>query len=205
MPQRFTEEEERQLALLARQGKGRAMDRLLEANMGFVISLAKEYQNNGVDLDDLVSEGNIALMLAIQKWDPDKTSRLVKYAVYDIRKAMEHAVERQGNMLKTQDAYLKSIDAPLRPGHTRSLGETMPQKLQPQPDSQTDDSTISVELIESLGTLSDREREVIAWFYGLERPHLTMAEIGEKLGLKRERVRQIRKKAERKLRKPLRN
>lgn len=198
--------EDAALARKAQGGDGRALDKVIGANMGFVIMLAKEYQNQNVDLDDLVSEGSIALMNAVLKWDPERTESLVAYAVYDIRKAMEQAIEREGNVVRIpegKDGRIKSIDAPLRPGHTRSLGETMPQKLQPEPSEDVDNEAISLSIDESMASLSERERQVIKLFYGIGCPHLTMAEIGDEMGLKRERVRQIRKKAERKMRRPL--
>ena len=196
-----------ELALMATQGNGRALDKLITRHMGFVITVAKEYQGQGVELDDLVSEGNIALMNAILKWNPEKTQSLVMYAVHDIRKAMEQIVERMGMLLRVpegEDGRVKSMDAPLRQGHTRSLGETMPQKGQKEPDQSADDISVSLDLASSIGILNERESIVIKEFYGISTPNLTMAEIGEHLGLKRERVRQIRKKAEQKLRKSLR-
>lgn len=196
--------EDAALAMKAQGGDGRALDKIISANMGFVIMLAKEYQNQNVDLDDLVSEGSIALMNAVMKWDPKRTESLVTYAVYDIRKAMEQAIEREGCVIRIpegKESRVKSIDAPLRPGHTRSLGETMPQKLQPEPTEGVDNEALSLSIGEGMDCLSDREKQVVKLFYGLGCPHLTMAEIGDEMGLKRERVRQIRKKAERKMRK----
>lgn len=204
----LTNEEEAMLASQAVLGNSRALDRLVSSNLGFVINLAKEYQGQGVDFDDLVSEGSIALINCIMKWNPEKTPSLVLYAVHDIRKAMQHAIDKEATIVRIPEgegANIRSIDAPLRVGHTRSLGETMPQKNQRDVSIEADLSFASAELIENISGLTAREREVIICYYGIERPHLTMAEIGEMLGLKRERIRQIRKKAERKLRKPLRS
>lgn len=190
--------------MLARQGNKRAMDRFMADNMGFVINLAKEYQNQGVDFDDLVSEGNLAMFNCIHKWDAEKTHSFVKYAVYDIRKAMQQAVDREGRVVRVpegENSSVRSMDAPLRPGHTRSLGETMPQRDHQSPTESTDENIVTLDLLERVETLNEREHNVIARYYGLDTPHQSMAEIAESMGLKRERVRQIRKKAERKLRK----
>lgn len=192
------------LAQKAQQGDGRALETLIKNNMGFVINLAKEYQQGGMELDDLVSEGSIALMNAILKWDPAKTSSLVAYAVYDIRKAMERTAEQESMIVRIPEgefANVKSMDAPLRPGHSRSLGETMPSQSGEAPDAATDTLFVTEEMKERVQMLPQREQEIILSFYGIGRPHMTMAEIGDAMGLRRERVRQIRKKAERKLRK----
>lgn len=196
--------EQAQLADKAKSGDRRATERLVTANMGFVINLAKEYQGHGVDFDDLVSEGALAMISAIPKWDYAKTPDFVKYAVWDIRKAMERIIEREGQIVRVPEGFdgkFRSMDAPLRPGHTRSLGETMPQKDVLTPSETADDSSVSENLAEGIEHLNERERRVITLFYGIGCHHLTMQEIGEEMGLKRERVRQIRKKAERKLRK----
>lgn len=201
-------QEEAVLAKRAADGDGRALNKLVSNNMGFVINVAKEYQNNGVDLDDLVSEGSIALMNAILKWDPEKTESLVGYAVYDIRKAMEQTILKQGYVIRIpegEERNIKSMDAPLRPGHTRSLGETMPQKLVPEAGQEVDNGDMADVITDTLDCLSERERQVVTLFYGIGCPHLTMAEIGEEMNLKRERVRQIRKKAERRMRKAYSN
>lgn len=196
--------DEKALAQLAVNGDSAALDKLVSANMGFVINLAKEYQCQGVELDDLVSEGSIALIMAIMKWDYNKTPRLVQYAVYDIRKAMEHVVEQMGNVVRVPegaDTKVKSMDAPLKQGHSRSLGESMPQKDARNAMDSTDDGTLSEDFELAFEILPEREKEVLRNYYGVGCHSLTMAEIGEKMGLKRERVRQIRKKAERRLRK----
>lgn len=180
------------------------MERIITENMGFVINLAKEYQNQGVDFDDLVSEGNMAMINCVMKWKPEKTASFVQYAVFDIRKAMQQAVDREGRVVRMpegENGKVRSMDAPLRPGHTRSLGETMPQKTHPSPSESTEDNIVTLEVLERVETLSDREREVIRRYYGIDAHPQSMAEIGEVMGLKRERVRQIRKKAEIKLRK----
>ena len=169
-------------------------ERLVTANLGFVVSVARQYQDNGLSLDDLVSEGNLALMLAAGKWKPEKGIRFVQYAVWDIRKAIERAIEQQGNIIH---------DAPASVGFTNSRVDMAVAKSNRKADESVSFLSADTELTGSLGCLNERERKVIILYYGLGTDALTMMEIAEEMGLKRERVRQIRKKAERKLRKPL--
>lgn len=187
-------------------GDNRAIDALITANIGFVVSIAKQYAGKGLPLDDLISEGNIAMMLAARKWNPDKGVRFVQYAVYDIRKAMERAIDQQVSVVRkplSDDSKMSqlSMDAPLRKGYTRTLGETMPARGQRSQMEETDNTSLNIDLMECINTLNERESSIIKLYYGLAGEQYTMAEIGEMMNLKRERVRQIRKKAERKLRK----
>ena len=191
---RLTDEEERQLGERIAQGDQHALERLVTANLGFVVSVARQYQDNGLSLDDLVSEGNLALMLAAGKWKPEKGIRFVQYAVWDIRKAIERAIEQQGNIIH---------DAPASVGFTNSRVDMAVAKSNRNADESVSFLSADTELTGSLGCLNERERKVIILYYGLGTDALTMMEIAEEMGLKRERVRQIRKKAERKLRRPL--
>ena len=191
---RLTDEEERQLGERIAQGDQHALERLVTANLGFVVSVARQYQDNGLSLDDLVSEGNLALMLAAGKWKPEKGIRFVQYAVWDIRKAIERAIEQQGNIIH---------DAPASVGFTNSRVDMAVAKSNRNADESVSFLSADTELTGSLGCLNERERKVIILYYGLGTDALTMMEIADEMGLKRERVRQIRKKAERKLRKPL--
>lgn len=191
---RLTDEEERQLGERIAQGDQHALERLVTANLGFVVSVARQYQDNGLSLDDLVSEGNLALMLAAGKWKPEKGIRFVQYAVWDIRKAIERAIKQQGNIIH---------DAPASVGFTNSRVDMAVAKSNRNADESVSFLSADTELTGSLGCLNERERKVIILYYGLGTDALTMMEIAEEMGLKRERVRQIRKKAERKLRKPL--
>lgn len=191
---RLTDEEERQLGERIAQGDQQALERLVTANLGFVVSVARQYQDNGLSLDDLVSEGNLALMLAAGKWKPEKGIRFVQYAVWDIRKAIERAIEQQGNIIH---------DAPVSVGFTNSRVDMAVAKSNRNADESVSFLSSDTELTGSLGCLNERERKVIILYYGLGTDALTMMEIAEEMGLKRERVRQIRKKAERKLRRPL--
>ncbi len=191
---RLTDEEERQLGERIAQGDQQALERLVTANLGFVVSVARQYQDNGLSLDDLVSEGNLALMLAAVKWKPEKGIRFVQYAVWDIRKAIERAIEQQGTIIH---------DAPASVGFTNSRVDMAVAKSNRNADESVSFLSADTELTGSLGCLNERERKVIILYYGLGTDALTMMEIAEEMGLKRERVRQIRKKAERKLRRPL--
>ena len=191
---RLTDEEERQLGERIAQGDHNALEKLVTANLGFVVSVARQYQDNGLALDDLVSEGNLALMLAAGKWKPEKGIRFVQYAVWDIRKAIERAIEQQGNIIH---------DAPASVGFTNSRVDMAVAKSNRNADENIAFLSADSELAGSLGCLNERERKVIILYYGLGTDALSMMEIANEMGLKRERVRQIRKKAERKLRRPL--
>lgn len=191
---RLSDEEERLLGERIAQGDQKALDKLVTANLGFVVSIARQYQDKGLVLDDLVSEGNLALMLAAAKWKPEKGIRFVQYAVWDIRKAIERAIDQQGNIIH---------DAPASVGFTNSRVDMVVAKTNRNAHDEVDLADAGSELTGSLGCLNERERKVITLYYGLGTDALTMIEIAEQMGLKRERVRQIRKKAEQKLRKPL--
>lgn len=192
---RLSDEEERLLGERIAQGDQKALDKLVTANLGFVVIIARQYQDKGLVLDDLVSEGNLALMLAAAKWKPEKGIRFVQYAVWDIRKAIERAIDQQGNIIH---------DAPASVGFTNSRVDMVVAKTNRNAHDEVDLADAGSELTGSLGCLNERERMVITLYYGLGTDALTMIEIAEQMGLKRERVRQIRKKAEQKLRKPLR-
>lgn len=190
---RLTDEEERMLGERISQGDQQALDKLVTANLGFVVSVARQYQDRGLSLDDLVSEGNLALMLAAGKWKPEKGVRFVQYAVWDIRRAIERAIDQQENIIH---------DAPSSVGFTNSRVDMVVAKTNRNIHEEIGLSSAGSELLGSLGCLNERERKVVTLYYGLGTNALTMIEIAMEMGLKRERVRQIRKKAERKLRKP---
>jgi len=190
---RLTDEEERMLGERISQGDQQALDKLVTANLGFVVSVARQYQDRGLSLDDLVSEGNLALMLAAGKWKPEKGVRFVQYAVWDIRRAIERAIDQQENIIH---------DASSSVGFTNSRVDMVVAKTNRNIHDEIGLSSAGSELLGSLGCLNERERKVITLYYGLGTNALTMIEIAMEMGLKRERVRQIRKKAERKLRKP---
>lgn len=201
---KLTEAEELELGRKIVLGDSNALDKLVTANIGFVISVAKQYQNRGLSLDDLVSEGNIAMMLAAKKWNPEKGHRFIQYAVWDIRKAMEHAIAQQSGVVGTDLVAEVSIDNPCKAGGLTTYADRMPARESRNAHEEAYLSSFGYGLSQSLHVLNERERQVIMLYYGLNCDALTMAEIGEQMNLKRERVRQIRHKAERKLRKPLR-
>lgn len=201
---RLSEEEEMTLGLLVQHGDAKALDRLITANIGFVVYVARQYQNHGLSLDDLVSEGNLAMMLAAKKWNPEKGVRFVQYAVWDIRKALAQAVERQGGTVGGKDFSEVSLDAPCKAGGLTTYADRMKSRDDKNANEEAYIASFGYGLMEGIGVLNERERQVIMLYYGIGCDAVTMAEIGEKMSLKRERVRQIRKKAERKLRKPLR-
>lgn len=162
------------------------IEQLVTANMGFVVNVAmqyaRQYSQEEVSLDDLVSEGTLAMLLAARKWDPEKEPQFVRYAVYDIRKAMERFLPEP---IKKKDEFTDKLNAG-----------------KPLTDDAVLDKETSYALSCAIDELNEREQEVIKSFYGIDNVEkLTMLEIGEKLGYKRERIRQIRKTAERKMRK----
>ncbi len=204
----LSDEEERALAERIQQGDERAADRLVTANLRFVVSIARQYADKGVKMDDLISEGNIALMLCARKWKPQSDGRFVNFAVHDIRKAMQEALPEQGSMVtlprktsaESENIRRFSTDAPLHPGQTNTLGDML-KAGKPMTNDAVEDKEVSFALQQALRSLNDREKTVVRCFYGIgTTEHLTMAEIAEQIGLKRERVRQIRKTAERKMR-----
>ena len=189
----LSDEEERQLSERIRQGDDRALSKLVEANLRFVVTVARQYKGRGVAMEDLVSEGNIGLMKAAARFDASKGVRFVNFAVVHVRQQIEKAIEQQAGLYQVprdvkdevvarQQSMPLSVDAPL--GHRANM------------------SLLSVLVIEfALGSLDQRESRVVNAFFGIGQEHETMAEIAEDMDLKRERVRQIRDKAVRKLRK----
>lgn len=207
----LTEEEEHRLAAQIQSGNERAVDRLVTANLRFVVSIARQYANDVVGMDDLISEGNIAMMIAARKWNPQKDGRFCNYAVWDVKKAMQQALPEQGAMLTLPKNDVKagecikkfSTDAPLHPGQTVTFGEKL-KAGKPDTQDEAESNEISYALTRALHVLNEREQIVIKAFYGLVgQEHQTMAEIGQEHGYTRERVRQIRKTAERKIRKAM--
>lgn len=177
--EQLSQEEENRLAQQVKEGNEKALEQLVSANLRFVVSLASKYQGKGLPIDDLVNEGNIALIKAARSFDPTKGSRLVIYAASRIRQAMEKALgeeEESANMKELKDGSGNNAEAGL---FDSSLSPFDPE----------------------FSTLDEREREVIRAIYGIGQPVQTLAEVGMQLGVSRERARQIRDKALRKLRK----
>ncbi|MEY3690081.1 MAG: RNA polymerase sigma factor RpoD/SigA [Ignavibacteria bacterium] len=224
-----------------------ALERLVKANLRFVVSVAKQYQNQGLSLGDLINEGNLGLIKAAKRFDETRGFKFISYAVWWIRQSilqalaeqsrivrlplnrvgalnkigkkfseLEQAFEREptaaelaeqldmsvaeiAETIKISGRHL-SVDAPFVQGEDNRLLDILPNDLQPPPDSELMRESLRVEVQQVLTTLSQREAEVIKLYFGLEGVTLTLEEIGEKFNLTRERVRQIKEKAIRRLR-----
>ena len=208
----LTDAQERELSAKILSGDQKALAKLVEANLRFVVSVAKQYQGRGVAMEDLVSEGNMGLMKAASKYDATKGIRFVNYAVVYVRQFIEKAIDQQSGLyqlprdLKREDAarqqsYPLSVDAPLGHRTSMSLLSVLINQDAPQADERVHSEAIEAAVEYALASLDSRETKVINAFFGIGQEHETMAEIAEDLDIKRERVRQIRDKAVRKLRK----
>ena len=185
--------------------KENEITQLINQHMDYVQKLAGRYRGKGVEHDDLVSEGYMAMVQAANKFDASRGSEFIAYAAPVIRKAMEKAIEQQQalyripkeeRMKKPADAHkAKSIDAPLSAGNKYTLLDIL---INHDADD-SDGNAVVKELVDELNacvdTLGEREQLVIRKFYGLGTPHITLAEIAEDMQIKRERARQIRNKA----------
>lgn len=192
-------------------------DKLATDNIGYVVSMAKQYAGRGVAMDDLVSEGSMAMVEAARKFDASRGKRFVSYAAPFIRRAMEHAIEEQAGLYRVPRSEANretkkrkmpvSFDEPIPLGSTNgfNLLSVLVNRNVRQADDVLQTSETEDGLKGLLGALDDREKEVVKRFYGLGTSSYTMAEIADNMGLKRERVRQIRDKAVRKLRKAYRH
>lgn len=245
-------EEEVELARRIKTGDRKALEKLTKANLRFVVSVAKQYQNQGLSLPDLINEGNIGLLKAAEKFDETRGFKFISYAVWWIRQSILQAIAEQGRVVrlplnqvgsvnrinkvlskfeqenerrpsvdeiadKTDLPHEKiedvlkvntrqvSVDAPMADGD----GTSMIDFMQSDSDSSTDEEllkeSLRAEIASALSVLNDRERNVIEAFYGINQPECTMEEIGKKYGLTRERVRQIREKAIRRLKQNTQN
>jgi RNA polymerase primary sigma factor len=246
----LTPEDEIELAQLIKKGgyEGkRALERLVKANLRFVVSVAKQYQNQGLSLGDLINEGNLGLIKAAKRFDETRGFKFISYAVWWIRQSILQALAEQSRIvrlplnrvgalnkigkkfseleqefereptaaeladelnmsvseiaetIKISGRHL-SVDAPFVQGEDNRLLDVLPNEQQPPPDSELIRESLKREVQQVLTTLSTRESEVIKLYFGLEDQCLTLEEIGEKFGLTRERVRQIKEKAIRRLR-----
>ncbi len=244
----ITAEEEVQLAKKIKEGDEDALEKLTRANLRFVVSVAKQYQNQGLSLPDLINEGNLGLIKAARRFDETRGFKFISYAVWWIRQSILQALAEQsrivrlplnqvGSLNKINKAYSKleqeherepsteelaeatdipiekvadtlrvsgkhvSIDAPMISGEESTLVEVIPNSDSPSADSTLMKESLEREVERALSTLTDRERDVIKLFYGIGVAHpLTLEEIGDKFNLTRERVRQIKEKAIRRLR-----
>ena len=167
----------------------------MEANLRFVVKVAAQYRGKGLELDDLISEGNIGLMKAAAKFDASRGTRFVNYAVVQVRQEIERALDRQNGRQPM------SVDAPMKGRSNMSLLSVLVNADSPMADRRVYSEAIENAIEFALLSLSERERRVVDAFYGIGREHETLAEIAEDMELKRERVRQIRDRALRRIRK----
>lgn len=173
-------------------------DTLITSNMGYVVTLARQYKSDILSTDDLIGEGCIGLMKAADKFDPSRGKPFVTFAAPYIRKAIEDAITRL-----TGDIPVMSTDESLPVGSNNNftLLNVLEDKDSPKADHAVEQNALSDRMLEAISMLDEREQAVIKRFFGIEYERMTMAEIGEEMGLKRERIRQIRDKAMRKLKK----
>lgn len=207
----LSDEEEVQLSNRIKIGDAKALEKLTKANLTFVVSIAHQYKEQGLNEDDLISEGNIGMMYAAQKFDGSKGIRFVKFAAPYIRKAIEKSIKEQTTLYKVPKKENKlfekkrakpvSLDQPIPVGSNNKL--TLQNLIPNNNNKDTDDSVnsniLNTILMQSINCLNEREKAVITQLYGINGTSLTMAEVATSLGLKRERVRQIRNTALRKL------
>ena len=243
----LTVDEEVQLAQRIRKGDQAALEKLTRANLRFVVSVAKQYQNQGLSLPDLINEGNLGLIKAASKFDETKGFKFISYAVWWIRQSILQALAEQSRIVrlplnqvgslnkinKIQTRFEQenertpsqeelaatmemptekvmetmrvsgkqmSVEAPFSDGDENCLLDVMPNENSPNADKTLIRESLTSEIERALSTLTEREREIIRHFFGIGVPDMTLEEIGNKFGLTRERVRQIKEKAIRRLR-----
>ena len=214
--QLLSDKEEQELAKQIKIGDAKALEKLTKSNLKFVVSIAHQYKNRGLGEDDLISEGNIGMMYAAQKFDGTKGIRFVKFAAPYIRKAMEEAINEQLETFKVQNkdekkprkrtAHRISIDQPIPAG---SNGTFTLQTILENANSQHADENLTKQIVreeikKAMSVLDARQRKVISLLYAIkDEEAYTMQETADIMDIKRERVRQIRKKALRKLKKQI--
>ncbi|MBR8534889.1 sigma-70 family RNA polymerase sigma factor [Carboxylicivirga mesophila] len=240
-------EEEVELAQRIKKGDQIALEKLTRANLRFVVSVAKQYQNQGLSLPDLINEGNLGLIKAAEKFDETRGFKFISYAVWWIRQSILQALAEQsrivrlplnqvGSLNKINKAYSKfeqenerkpspeeladklelppekvadtmrvsgrhiSVDAPFVEGEDNSLLDVLVNSDSPNADKTLINESLAREIERALATLTERESDIIKLFFGIGCQEMTLEEIGERFGLTRERVRQIKEKAIRRLR-----
>lgn len=214
--QLLSDKEEQELAKQIKIGDAKALEKLTKSNLKFVVSIAHQYKNRGLGEDDLISEGNIGMMYAAQKFDGTKGTRFVKFAAPYIRKAMEEAINEQLETFKVQNkdekkprkrtAHRISIDQPIPAG---SNGTFTLQTILENANSQHADENLTKQIVreeikKAMSVLDARQRKVISLLYAIkDEEAYTMQETADIMDIKRERVRQIRNKALRKLKKQI--
>ena len=239
--------EEVELAQRIRQGDRVALEKLTCANLRFVVSVAKQYQNQGMSLSDLINEGNIGLLKAAEKFDETRGFKFISYAVWWIRQSILQALAEQSrnirlplnqvgllNKISKESAQFEqryerrptseelsdildipaekidealnhsgsslSIDAPFEEGESNSLLDVLPSGDTPTTDKSLMNESLATEIDRALSTLTDREKEILQMLFGIGCQEMTLEEIGNHFGLTRERVRQVKEKALRRLR-----
>lgn len=198
----LTEEEERSLSCRVKAGDARAIDKLVEANLRLVVSIARQYQGKGLSIDDLISEGNLGLIKAASKYDASRGLRFAGYAVVLVREQIEKALKQETAELRVEnarDGQTRSVDAPLGNRSGMNLLSVLADAHSPLADERVYSSAVAHAVEYALGALTEREHQVITAYYGIEQDRLTMAEIADDMQLKRERVRQIRDRGLRRL------
>ncbi len=205
----LTDQQEKQLAERIQNGDAEAMNQLVSANLNFVAHIAKNYVGQGVDFDDLVSEGNIGMIRAAAHFKSDYGHRFVTFAAPSIRQAMEKAIRQQAGLYKVPEnvqnekGRVVSVEAPIPAGSQNNYN--LLHIVENKNAQLADEELLTKDGLDNIGdiiaVLNDRERQVVSLVYGIGSDKHTMAEAGIILNLKRERVRQIRDKALRKLRK----
>ncbi len=245
-------EEEVELAQRIKKGDKIALEKLTKANLRFVVSVAKQYQHQGLSLPDLINEGNLGLIKAAEKFDETKGFKFISYAVWWIRQSILQAIAEQsrivriplnkvGDLNRINKAFSKleqeheripsaeelskdidlpkekvlraiqisgrhiSVDAPFKEDEDNSLLDVMENKESPVADDDLIMDSLKKEIDRTLNILSEKERNVIESFFGIGRPEMSLEEIGNQFGLSRERTRQIKEKAIRRLRQSTKN
>lgn len=173
-------------------------EELITKNIGYVVTLARQYKSDILSTDDLVSEGTIGMMKAAEKYDPSRGKPFVTFAAPYIRRSIEAAIERHetnGDVRSTDESL------PIGSHNNYTLLNVLEDKDAAKADAAVEEASLSEDLIQAISVLNEREQTVIRHYFGIQEQRMTMAEIGEMMGLKRERVRQVRDKAIRKLHK----
>ena len=204
----LSEAEERKLSALILRGDSRALNRLVEANLRFVVAVARQYQGQGLTMEDLVSEGNIGLMKAATKYDATRGLRFASYAVVHIRRQIEKALKAESSERRVESrgsGGTRSVDAPLGSKNNMSLLSILTDTNAIMADERLHSEAMERAAEEALASLRGRESTVVNAWFGIGQDNLTMAEIAQDMGLKRERVRQIRDRAIRRMRKVYQN
>ena len=209
----LTDEQERDLANRIKDGDRKAVDELVKHNLRFVLYLASQYTGQGVDYDDLVSEGNIGLLKAANRFSPYPGKRFVKFAAPIVRDVMEKYIQqhsglykippKENNAAEKKRSQPLSVDAPIPAGSNNnfSLLNLLENTDAPFADQAFVKNDMNEYLFSLFQMLDKRELQVMTFIYGIGQDRHTMAEVGVLMGIKRERVHQIRDKALRKLRK----